>query len=138
MPIPRRSDWRYEALGLTAMAGAMIKNARAGRNIEHGMEGLFRQSVCARLAGYEDVDDHERLLRDPAMRAIIGKVVPECSVDSSQAVSRFETEALAAEENVGALSSINHAWEEKAMRVANTMASGVRMRKTKYRSMIEH
>ena len=37
--------------------------------MRHQLGGLFRQSVFGRLAGYEDVNDAERLARDPAMRA---------------------------------------------------------------------
>ncbi len=37
------------------------------------VEGLFRQSVFGRLAGYEDVNDAERLSLDPAMRAIVDR-----------------------------------------------------------------
>jgi len=48
-----------EALGLTEMAGVMIKEGRTGRNIRHDLAGLLRQSVYARLAGYEDVNDQE-------------------------------------------------------------------------------
>jgi len=106
-----------ETLGLTAMAGTMIQDARTGRNIRHQMTGLLRQSVYARLAGYEDVNDHERLFLDPAMRAVIGKKALEANAASSQTVSRFETETLATEENIGALAAINHAWVGKAMRV---------------------
>jgi hypothetical protein len=32
---------------------------------------LLRQAVYGRLAGYEDVNDAERLARNPAMRAIV-------------------------------------------------------------------
>jgi hypothetical protein len=32
----------------------------------------FRQSVFGRLAGYEDVNDADRIGRDPAMRWIVG------------------------------------------------------------------
>lgn len=53
------------ALGLTEMAGEMMQAGRAGRNIRHKMTGLLRQSINARLAGYEDVNDQEHLLRDP-------------------------------------------------------------------------
>jgi hypothetical protein len=105
------------ALGLTAMAGAMIKEGRTGKNIRHQMEGLLQQSVYARLAGYEDVNDQEALSRDPAMRAVVGRKALEASAASSQTVSRFETETLASEENVGALAAINHAWVARAMRV---------------------
>jgi len=34
--------------------------------------GLLRQSVFGRLAGYEGVNDAERLCRDPAMRWVVG------------------------------------------------------------------
>ena len=34
-----------EALGLTGMAGAMIRDGRTGKNIRHEMAGLLRQSV---------------------------------------------------------------------------------------------
>src|SRR5215469_11359398 len=37
-----------------------------------GLAELFRQSVFGRLAGYEDVNDAERLRHDPAMRWIVG------------------------------------------------------------------
>ena len=109
-----------EVLGLTEMAGVMIRDKRTGRNIRHDLTGLLRQSVYARLAGYEDVNDQELLLRDPAMRATIGKKALERNAASSQTVSRFETETLASEENLKALSFINHAWVSKAMRVTNT------------------
>lgn len=105
-----------EAWGLTEMAGVMIQDKRTGRNIRHDLTGLLRQSVYARLAGYEDVNDQELLLRDPTMRAVVGKRALEANAASSQTVSRFETETLATEENVGALSSINHAWVSRAMR----------------------
>ena len=36
------------------------------------MIGQFRQSVLGRLGGYDDVNDADRLGRDPAMRWIVG------------------------------------------------------------------
>ena len=62
-----------EMMGLTDMAAALIVEGRMGKNIQHQVSGLLRQSVYARLASYEDVNDHEGLSRDPAMRAVIGK-----------------------------------------------------------------
>jgi len=105
-----------EALGLTEMEGVMIKEGRTGRNIRHDLTGLLRQSVYARLSGYEDVNDQERLFHDPAMRAVVGKKALERNAASSQTVSRFETETLATDENLTALQAINHAWVGKAMR----------------------
>src|SRR6267378_3979965 len=61
-----------DVLGLTAMAGGTLADARTGKNGHHALIGLLRQSVFGRLAGYEDVNDAERLRYDPAMRWIVG------------------------------------------------------------------
>jgi hypothetical protein len=42
-----------DALGLTALAGKMLADARSGKNDRHALVGLLRQSVFGRLAGYE-------------------------------------------------------------------------------------
>ena len=44
-----------EMMGLTDMAGDLIVEGRTGKNIQHRIPGLLRQSVYARLAGYEDL-----------------------------------------------------------------------------------
>ena len=54
-----------DALGLTAMAASALAEGRRGKNIRHRLLGLLRQAVYGRLAGYEDVNDAERLARDP-------------------------------------------------------------------------
>jgi hypothetical protein len=43
------------------MASDVLADARTGKNGQHALAGLFRQSVFGRLAGYEDVNDAERL-----------------------------------------------------------------------------
>ena len=74
-----------DALGLTALAGDVLADIRTGKNGWHGVVGLLRQSVCGRLAGYEDVNDAERLGRDPAMRWIVGgKAVERGGASTSQ------------------------------------------------------
>src|SRR6202023_3918026 len=74
-----------DALGLTTVAGEMLADARTGRNGRHALVGLFRQSVFGRLAGYEDVNDAERLRHDPAMRWIVGgKATSGCAASPSQ------------------------------------------------------
>jgi hypothetical protein len=49
-----------------------LADARTGKNDRHRLAGLLRQSVLGRLASYEDVNDAERLCRDPAMRWVVG------------------------------------------------------------------
>jgi hypothetical protein len=61
-----------DALGLTDTGADTLANARIGQNGRHRLAGLLRQSVFGRLAGYEDVNDAERLSRDPAMRWVVG------------------------------------------------------------------
>jgi len=109
-----------EALELTEMSGEMIRDKRTGRNIRHEMTGLLRQSVYARLAGYEDVNDQELLLCDPAMRAIVGRRALEKGAASPQTVARFETEILTQEENLDALANLNHSWVSRAVSSTKT------------------
>ena len=59
--------------GLTDLADAALLECRRGKNTRHLLTGLLRQSVFGRLAGYEDVNDAERLAHDPAMRAVVDR-----------------------------------------------------------------
>jgi Transposase DDE domain group 1 len=96
-----------DALGLTEMAIERLADGRTGRNGRHTLVGLLRQSVFGRLAGYEDVNDAERLRHDPAMRWIVGgKAAQGCAASPSQ-MGRFETQWLAAPENLSALSDLS-------------------------------
>lgn len=61
-----------EALGLFDKTVRFLRDTRKGKNSVHTLMGLLRQSVFGRLAGYEDVNDAQRLARDPVMRQIIG------------------------------------------------------------------
>jgi hypothetical protein len=63
-----------DALGLTELAGGVLSDGRGGRSTRHVLTGLFRPSVFGRLAGYEDVNDAERLAHDPTMRAVVGRL----------------------------------------------------------------
>src|SRR5271155_3473071 len=61
-----------DALGLSAIAGEALADGRTGRNGRHALAGMFRQSVFGRLAGYEDVNDADRLPQDPGLRWGVG------------------------------------------------------------------
>ncbi len=50
-----------DALGLSTMAGDALSDARTRKNGRHALVGMLRQSVFGRLAGYEDVNDAQRL-----------------------------------------------------------------------------
>jgi hypothetical protein len=99
-----------DALGLTDLAGHALADTRTGRNGRHTLTAQFRQAIFGRLAGYEDVNDADRLAHDPAMRWIVGgRAVTEQAASSSQ-MGRFETEVLTQEANLNALSDLSGRW----------------------------
>jgi len=99
-----------DVLGLTEIAGDVLADARSGKNGRHALAGLFRQSVFGRLAGYEDVNDAERLRHDPAMRWIVGGKAAQRSAASPSQMGRFETQWLAAPENLSAIADLSGRW----------------------------
>jgi len=101
-----------EALGLTGMASEVLTDSRQGSNKQHGLSPLLRQSIYGRLAGYEDVNDAERLCVDPAMRHVVGGRAsqPEKQAASTSEVGRFETETLSTKSNLTALMHLSGQW----------------------------
>jgi hypothetical protein len=77
------------------------------------MTEQFRQSLIGRVGGYEDVNDAERLGRDPAMRWIVGGNAVERQGASSSQMGRFETELLATDANIEVLTDMNGAWIDR-------------------------
>lgn len=91
----------------------MLADSRTGKNGWHGIVGLLRQTVYGRLAGYEDVNDADRLGRDPAMRWIVcGKAVERGGASTIQ-MGRFETELLAIDKNLGVLADLSGMWIDR-------------------------
>jgi hypothetical protein len=98
-----------DALGLSDLA-----DERTGKNGRHALVGLLRQSVFGRLAGYEDVNDAERLRHDPAMRWIVGGKAAKGRAASPSQMGRFETQWLAASANLSALANLSGNWIDRA------------------------
>src|SRR6202171_5900659 len=61
-----------DVLALTMSGGERLAETRTGKNRRHLLVGLLRQSVFGRLAGYEDVNDADRLCHAPAVRWVGG------------------------------------------------------------------
>jgi hypothetical protein len=99
-----------DALGLTDMAVTLIADPRTGKNGRHRLAGFLRQSVFSRLAGYEDVNDADRLSHDPVMRQLIGGRAVKAGAASASAMGRFETEMLTRPENLEALTDLPGRW----------------------------
>jgi hypothetical protein len=102
-----------DALGLTELAGGVLSECRRGKNTRHRLTGLLRQSVFGRLAGYEDVNDAERLAHDPAMRAVVDRGGLDRQAASTSQMGRFETEWLAGEANLAGLADLSGAWIDR-------------------------
>jgi hypothetical protein len=99
-----------DALGLTDMAAALVGDPRTGRNGRHRLAGFLRQSVFSRLAGYEDVNDADRLSRDPVMRQLVGDRAVKNGAASASAMGRFETVMLTQSDNLAALADLPGRW----------------------------
>ena len=103
-----------DALGLTETAEECLQESRGGRNVQHRLVGLLRQSVYSRLAGYEDTNDAERLAQDPTMRIIVGRRDTDRPAASTNTMSRFETGVLTQDSNVEGLGRLNAKWVDGA------------------------
>src|ERR687884_726251 len=102
-----------DALGLTELAGEVLAETRTGQNSRHTLIAQLRQSVFGRLAGYEDVNDADRLGRDPALRWIVGgRAVTQTAASASQ-MGRFETEGLTQAANLSALAALPGCWIDR-------------------------
>ena len=104
-----------EALGLTEIGADVLTDSRLGTNKQHLLVPLLRQSIYSRLAGYDDVNDAERLAVDPAMRHVVGGRAAQADKEaaSTSGVGRFETETLSANRNLMALMDLSGEWIDK-------------------------
>ncbi len=96
-----------ERLGLGELIAEHLSDSRKGKNTQLPLADLFRQSVYSRIAGYEDVNDAERLAQDPTFRLIGSEKTWDRGAALTSRLQTFETEMLAEEENFGSLARIN-------------------------------
>jgi len=99
-----------EVLGLTELAGQRLADWRTGKNSQHTVTALFRQSVYSRLAGHEDTNDAEHTKVDPSMRYVMGGRAREKQAASTSQMGRFETIVLTQPKNLWALMELPGVW----------------------------
>jgi hypothetical protein len=102
-----------DVFGLTDMAASELSDNRTGKNTQHSIAALLRQSVYSRLAGYEDTNDAERLSVDPAMRYVVGERAKDKTAASVSLMGRFETEILTQPQNLKALMNQPGQWVDE-------------------------
>ena len=100
-------------LGLTEMVESKLIDIRKGKNTQHELVGLLRQSIYSRLGGYDDTNDAERLCIDPAMRQVIGGRAAEGTGASTSQMGRFEMEILTQARNLKVLMSLPGQWVDQ-------------------------
>src|ERR1035437_4719722 len=96
-----------ERLGLSALMQRHLTDSRRDKNTQLPLADLVRQSIYSRLAGYEDVNDAERLAQDPAFRLIGSEKIWERGAALTSRLQSFETEVLTQEENLAGLAALN-------------------------------
>ena len=96
-----------ERLGLGKLIGERLTDSRQGTNKQFTFADLLRQSVYSRLAGYEDLNDAERVSADPTFRLIGSKKIWDRGAALTSRLHSFETELLASEENLIGLMAVN-------------------------------
>jgi len=95
-----------ERLGFSELIGQHLSDSR-GKNTQLPLADLLRQSIYSRMAGYEDVNDAERLAHDPTFRLIGSEKIWERGAALTSRLQSFETELLAQEENLAGLATMN-------------------------------
>jgi len=95
-----------ERLGLSELIAEHLTDSR-GKNTQLPMADLLRQAVYSRLAGYEDVNDAQRLSQDPTFRLMGSERIWERGAALTSRLQSFETELLTQAENLSGLAAIN-------------------------------
>jgi len=103
-----------QRLGFGALIDQHLIDPRRGKNTQFPFADLLRQSVYSRLAGYEDLNDAERLSQDPTFRLIGSEKIWERGAALTSRLQSFETELLAQDENLAGLEAINRELIERA------------------------
>jgi hypothetical protein len=96
-----------ERLGLEKLIEEQLSDSRQGLNKQFTLTDLLRQSVYSRLAGYEDLNDAERLAADPTFRLISSQRIWDRGAALTSTLHWFETELLTKEENLIGLMALN-------------------------------
>ena len=103
-----------ERLGFSKLIAQHLTDSRR-MNTKFALADLVRQSVYSRLAGYEDMNDAERVSQDPTFRLIGSEKIWERGAALTSRLQSFETELLTQEENLAGLAAINRELIAKAV-----------------------
>ena len=78
-------------LGLFGALDAAIPDPRRPELIEHDQQALLAQRITALACGYEDLNDHQDLRRDPTLQLTAGRLPePDATLASPSTLCRLE------------------------------------------------
>ena len=103
-----------ERLGFGDLIVQHLTESPRGKNTQLPLADLLRQSVYSRIAGYEDVNNAERVSRDSTIRLIGSEKTWDRGAALTSCLQTFETEMLAEEDNFRSLARINRELFAKA------------------------
>jgi Transposase DDE domain group 1 len=86
--------------GIIAQFAACFRDHRQAERLEHRVEELVAQRVYGLALGYEDLNDHDELRRDPLLGVLAGKADPS---GESRARQRDQGKALAGKSTLNRL-----------------------------------
>lgn len=86
-------------LRLTERVAKCFTDHRRPEWIEHTVEELVAQRIYGLVLGYEDLNDHEQLSRDPLLATLVGKLDPE----GQRRCERYRGQGLASASTLGRL-----------------------------------
>jgi hypothetical protein len=84
-----------ERLDFGDLIAQHLTDSRRGKNTQLPLADLLRQSVYSRVAGYEDLNDAERLSQDPTFRLIGSEKTWDRGAALTSRLQTFEAEMLA-------------------------------------------
>jgi hypothetical protein len=96
-----------ERLGLSQLISNNLTDARRGRNTQLPLPDMLRQSIYSRLAGYEDLNDAERLSQDPTFRLIGSEKIRDRGAALPSRLHWFETQVLTQAASLSGLAAMN-------------------------------
>ena len=86
--------------GIIAQFAACFRDHRQAERTEHRVEELVAQRVYGLALGYEDLNDHQELRRDPLLGVLVGKADPS---GESRSRARDQGKALAGKSTLNRL-----------------------------------
>jgi hypothetical protein len=103
-----------ERLGLDQLISDNLTDNRRGKNTQLPLPDLLRQSIYSRLAGYEDLNDAERLSHDPTFRLIGSEKIRDRGAALPSRLHWFETQVLTQAANLNGLAAMSRELIAKA------------------------